>query len=60
MSTERLKEILADLRTDEQAAQRDANAAEEEGDCAFNEGKALAFKIAADRIAGEIQEIEHA
>lgn len=60
-STERLEEIERDLRADHRAYSAKVKELEAAGKHAsYERGKAWAFDVAANRIAGEIEEIQHA
>lgn len=58
----RLQEIERDLRSDQKAAERRMNEETDRGTepREYHRGRAEAYKIAADRIVGEIQEILYA
>lgn len=63
-SLERWEEVVTDLRADAKSASRSADAIEQDSgkDKGYGVavGEARAYTIAADRIAGEIEELRHA
>lgn len=60
-STERLEEILTDVRRDERTCLAAVKRLEDEGaNAAYERGKAYAYSVVANRIDGEIAELRYA